>query len=80
LKYNEGDIIGCGFNVMEKKIFFTLNGTLLKREFVNVDVEVLTPSLGLKKIATKVTFNFGLTPFMFNIRNYIRTTLSNLQK
>lgn len=80
LKYGEGDTIGCGFCPLERKVFFTLNGSLVKREFGNVEVEELLPALGFKKISSKVTFNFGLAPFAFKIREHVQASLSDLQR
>ena len=40
--FKEGDVIGCGLNLLKKTIFFTMNGTFLGEAFKDVD-------LGLKE-------------------------------
>ena len=77
-EFRVGDVIGCGFSVLNKRIFFTVNGTLLKREFSNVEVEKLIPAIGLKNISSQAQFNFGASPFIFNIREYAKELLQDL--
>lgn len=65
---------------MDKKIFFTINGTIIEKEFVNVEIERLTPIIGLKQVDTQVQFNFGLTPFVFKIREHASFLLKKLYR
>lgn len=45
-----------------------------------MDVERLTPIIGLKQVDTQVQFNFGTEPFIFNIREYATQVLKNLYR
>ena len=35
--FKEGDVIGCGLDLLKKTIFFTMNGTFLGEAFKDVD-------------------------------------------
>lgn len=71
-------MVGAGFSVLDKRVFFTVNGALLDKSFEGVDVEGLTPAAGLKSVSTKLRFNFGLQPFAFDVRGYARRLLKQL--
>ena len=43
--FKEGDVIGCGLDLLKKTIFFTMNGTFLGEAFKDVDLG-LKESLG----------------------------------
>ncbi|KAK0707798.1 ankyrin repeat-containing domain protein [Lasiosphaeris hirsuta] len=59
--YGPGDTIGCGVDLAEHEIWFTLNGVRLDATFAGVDGR-LFPLLGLKEVVTLQT-NFGAEPF-----------------
>ena len=61
-------------------MFFTINGVVISKEFVNLQIEPLIPAVGLKNIATQIEFNFGTKPFMFNIRGYVNEVLKDLYR
>jgi len=69
-KFGVGDTVGCGIDYAKQSIFFTLNGrdlgsawsgTNLKKEFY--------PTVGIDS-RHPISFNFGSTPFTFNLQEY----------
>ena len=65
--WDEGDVIGCGFDSVGQSIFYTLNGRMLGVAFTNVVDERLTPVIGFHSQTTKqkVRINFGVFPFRY---------------
>lgn len=67
--FSDGDIIGCGFLMDSKNIFYTRNGSLLGVAFTSIPERKLKPVLGFTdrhNTVQKVSVNFGLQPFMYN--------------
>lgn len=77
LKFGEGDTVGCGLLPVKQPehgdclgVFFTLNGTFLGVAFILDGPHSLTWPLRAcvgTDAHWQVTFNFGFTPFMFDI-------------
>ena len=63
-----GDIIGCGFDMTRRAIFYTRNGELLGDGFTDVDDPLLWPIVGFSNRnegVIKVSINFGVKPFVY---------------
>eukprot|EP01041_Mallomonas_annulata_P000974 gene974-1892_t len=67
--WNVGDVVGCGFDMERRAIFYTLNGELLGDAFNEVSFEKLTPVIGFHSTSgpQKVRINFGVTPMRYEV-------------
>ncbi|CAN6635834.1 hypothetical protein TRVA0_015S01596 [Trichomonascus vanleenenianus] len=68
--FGKGDVIGCGYNLEKKHIFFTKNGLSLQVAFTDVS-DRLYPTIGLKS-SHVVETNFGAKEFVYDIDQYVR--------
>jgi hypothetical protein len=73
-KFGLNDTVGCGLNYNNMSIFFTLNGKNLGAAFKDIkfnrpDID-LYPTVGIDAPCT-VKFNYGKTPFQFDLLDYI---------
>ena len=70
--YGPGDVVGCGYDYVARRIFFTRNGIFLGYEFDVVDADVveggLFPTVGVDTDCP-IYVNFGERPFHFDLRN-----------
>ena len=69
--FTVGDIIGCGFDMTRRAIFYTRNGELLGDGFTDVDDPLLWPIVGFSNRnegVIKVSINFGVKPFVYEER------------
>lgn len=64
-------MIGCGFNIVENKCFYTKNGFSLGDAFEDLVKESLYPIVGLQTPGEEIEANFGLEPFMYDIQQEI---------
>ena len=65
--WSNGDVIGCGFDVTTRSIFFTYNGSMLGDGFTAVEDNSLRPvvSFHSPNVLMKVRINFGSSPFVY---------------
>lgn len=56
--FTHGDVVGCGWNIKKKEIFFTKNGEYLGPGFDNVNGRFY-PVVWIGAENTKVSVNFG---------------------
>eukprot|EP00026_Physarum_polycephalum_P002017 Phypoly_transcript_02021.p1 GENE.Phypoly_transcript_02021~~Phypoly_transcript_02021.p1 ORF type:complete len:983 (+),score=101.44 Phypoly_transcript_02021:356-2950(+) len=66
--WQKDDVVGCGWDQVQHKIFFTLNGKFLGNAFENVTGNYFV-AIGLHTHGARVKMNFGQEPFMFDIQN-----------
>lgn len=70
-KFTTGDTIGCGYNIINRHIFYTKNGVSLGIAFKQVQTEEqLYPSIGLRAPGEILDTNFGHQEFKFDIEDY----------
>eukprot|EP01035_Chromulina_nebulosa_P033188 gene33188-44432_t len=73
-KFGVHDTVGCGLNYNNMSIFFTLNGKYLGTAFQDIKFNKpnvdLYPTVGIDAPCT-VQFNYGKTPFRFDLLDYI---------
>ncbi|KAJ6221325.1 hypothetical protein RDWZM_007137 [Blomia tropicalis] len=65
--FTTGDVIGCGFNLIENKCFYTKNGLNLGVAFSDLAAVPLFPTVGLQTPGEELEANFGLEPFSYDI-------------
>ncbi|KAI9267035.1 concanavalin A-like lectin/glucanase domain-containing protein [Helicostylum pulchrum] len=70
-KYGTGDIIGCGIDFRDMSAFYTKNGLYLGTAFGNVKDTDIYPFVGFKTHKEQIEANFGLSPFKFDIQQYM---------
>ena len=68
--FKKGSVVGCGICFSSSKLFFTLNGKLIKT--VDGIEGKLYPSVGLHSIGESVRINFGESPFKFDLAPMIK--------
>lgn len=68
-KYGTGDTIGCCWNLVDNRVFFTKNGKNLGTAFDNLSGR-LYPTVGMQSMRGRVNANFGNHPFAFDIETY----------
>lgn len=67
--FEVGDVIGCGYDRVQRSVFFTRNGMMLGTAFTEINEEKLWPVVGFSNRhdePVKVGINFGLEPFAFS--------------
>lgn len=70
IMFGSGDTIGCGYSLMEGKIFYTLNGEYLGTAFDDVRGR-LYPGIGCyTPCKGRVNFGRDIEPFMFKDMRY----------
>jgi len=79
--FTTGDVIGCCVNHIDMTCFYTKNGVHLGTAFRDLP-PMLHPTVGLQTPGEVVEANFGQTPFVYNIGDYVegwqKKTLANI--
>ena len=78
-----GDIIGCGFDMTRRAIFYTRNGVLLGDGFVDVAETELWPVIGFSNRhddTIKVAINFGVKAFMYQGSEVVANAAAVLER
>ena len=75
-----GDVIGFGYNFLEKNVFLSFNKKLLDFRFEDVPLDYYFPTLGMSSDCFEVCFNFGESQFDFDIEGYVRDIEENVNK
>ncbi|RPD59333.1 SPRY-domain-containing protein [Lentinus tigrinus ALCF2SS1-7] len=72
--FDTGDVIGCGIDFSQNRVFYTKNGGFLGMVFENVGKGIdVYPSVGMRQTNESIRANFGSSPFKFAIEEHIRT-------
>ncbi|CDO74777.1 hypothetical protein BN946_scf185001.g25 [Trametes cinnabarina] len=71
--FDTGDVIGCGIDFSQNRVFYTKNGSFLGMVFENVgkNTEVY-PCIGMRQTNESIRANFGSAPFKFAIEEHVR--------
>ncbi|KAI6161984.1 hypothetical protein EDD17DRAFT_611081 [Pisolithus thermaeus] len=82
--FGVGDIIGCGIDFCQNRVFYTKNGTLLGTVFDNVGKDGdIYPAVGLCHTGESIRANFGQEPFKYDIEDHVlqqrNQTWANIQ-
>ncbi|KIJ21428.1 hypothetical protein PAXINDRAFT_164933 [Paxillus involutus ATCC 200175] len=82
--FGVGDIIGCGVDFTQNKVFYTKNGALLGTVFDNVGKDCdIFPAVGLCHPNESIHANFGQDPFKYDIEDHVlqqrNQTWANIQ-
>ncbi|KAH7930594.1 SPRY-domain-containing protein [Leucogyrophana mollusca] len=82
--FGAGDVIGCGIDFSQNRIFYTKNGALLGMVFENVGKDCeLYPAVGLCHSGESIRANFGHEPFKYDIEDHVQQqrdqTWANIQ-
>ncbi|KAH9855764.1 SPRY-domain-containing protein [Lenzites betulinus] len=72
--FDSGDVIGCGVDFSQNRVFYTKNGSFLGMVFENVGKATeIYPCIGMRQTNESIRANFGSAPFRFAIEEYVRT-------
>lgn len=72
--FETGDVIGCGIDFTQHKVFYTKNGTFLGLVFENVGKTVdIYPAIGLRHTGESIRVNFGHSAFRFAIADHVQS-------
>ncbi|XP_041377161.1 ran-binding protein 9-like [Gigantopelta aegis] len=69
--FTTGDVIGCCVNLIDSTCFYTKNGVNLGVAFTDLPAK-LYPTIGLQTPGEVVEANFGQSPFIFDIEDYMK--------
>eukprot|EP00884_Botryococcus_braunii_P020425 jgi/Botrbrau1/7066/Bobra.0165s0089.1 len=78
--FTTGDVIGAGILLETQEMFFTKNGKNLGTAFTSVCKSTLLPTVSLHSYRESVTFNFGESPFVFDLKGLEHDIRSNMRQ
>ncbi|ORZ35973.1 hypothetical protein BCR44DRAFT_47250 [Catenaria anguillulae PL171] len=65
-RFGEGDVVGVGVDTVARRVYFTVNGTMLKRAVAwPEDGEAVYPTVGATG-SCEIEYNFGTSGFRWN--------------
>ncbi|OJT07939.1 Ran-binding protein 10 [Trametes pubescens] len=71
--FDTGDVIGCGVDFSQNRVFYTKNGSFLGMVFENVGKATdIYPCIGMRQTNESIRANFGNAPFRFAIEEHVR--------
>jgi hypothetical protein len=71
--FGTGDVIGCGVDFGQNRVFYTKNGAYLGMVFDNVGSNGdIFPSVGLRHTGEAIRVNFGHEPFKYDIDYHVQ--------
>lgn len=70
--FTTGDVIGCGYNLVENTCFYTKNGLNLGVAFSELPNLPLYPTVGLQTPGEEVEANFGAEPFIYEVEDDLK--------
>ncbi|KAI0089737.1 hypothetical protein BDY19DRAFT_992708 [Irpex rosettiformis] len=77
--FDTGDVIGCGIDFSQNRVFYTKNGAFLGMVFDNVGKGVdIYPSIGLRQSTESIRVNFGHSPFKYAIDDHVHAQRNNV--
>lgn len=77
--FTTDDVIGCGYNLVEGKCFFTKNGLMIGHPFCDIPSNTsFYPTIGLKTSGEEIKANFGQEDFVYDIEQDLRSLRKNM--
>lgn len=91
--FGTSDVIGCLVNYYDRTISYTRNGSMIGESLLSGNgteyflgvafhgcqqLEQLVPTAALQSSGERISFNFGASPFLFDVHQYARESCPSI--
>ena len=66
-QFSAGDVVGCGWDLVRQRVFFTVNGAFVDIVSDHVRSVSMIPSVMMASRGASFRVNFGAKPFLYNV-------------